>query len=174
MWCTHLLRLSLSCLIERWTWWDLCADQQAIIITNYNSHTPLMKSDCPPLAVDHVQKGQAFSTKNLFQPTGHREFILLSEPKRKCYIIKWYSWRREGCVVSIKQPPLGLIILQELTLPQMFVCLQLCIAVYMYDVSVEANKLYTPTVVFVHKEIMCAFLLQSTWFNYVQKQWKQA
>ena len=32
----------------------------------------------------------------------------------------------------------------------------------------------TPTVLLVHNEIMCAFLLQSTQLHYVKKQWKQA
>ena len=34
----------------------------------------------------------------------------LPEPKHKCYFIRWHSLWREGCIVSFRQPPVGLVI----------------------------------------------------------------
>ena len=124
--------LSLSSPIERWTRWGLHADQQATIITHEDSRTPLTKSDSPLSAVDHVWKGQAFSTIYL-QLTDLRVFILPLRTKSKCYFIGWHSLWREGYIASVGQPQ--------------------CVW--------GSNKMHTPSTVFAHNKITCAFLIHN-------------
>ena len=75
----------------------LHAHQQAIVIIYQDSHTPLMNSDYPLSAVGHVWNGLTFSTVHL----------QLTTPN----FIMWYSVWREGCIVSVAQPSLELVIL---------------------------------------------------------------
>ena len=92
--------------------------------------------------------------------TGYSSFP--SEPKSKHYFIGWLSLRREGCVVSVVQPPLVLVILAESYLRHRRVrVLQLCVAVYVCYVCMEAARCI-PYHCFVHNEIMHTILLQST------------
>ena len=108
----------------------LCVENSRLLFTYQDSRTPLMKSYCPPLPVDCVQKGQTFSTVHLLQLTGPRMFILPLRTK-KCYFIGWHSLSREGCVASVTQPLLGLVILVESDfVTDVCMCLQLCIAMY--------------------------------------------
>ena len=95
----HLLCLFFSHLIETWSQWGLCADQQAAFTIHQDSCTPLMKSDCPLLAMGRVQKAQALSTMLLQVPTA------TLGTKIQGYFIRWHSLQREGCIASVRQPP---------------------------------------------------------------------
>ena len=88
---------------QTWTRWVLCTQQQATVYMSGQLYTSY---------ADRVWKSQAFATMRLLQPTDPRIFIF-SLGTEKCYFIGWLSLRRDGCVVSIAQPPLGLVILGE-------------------------------------------------------------
>ena len=100
MWHMCLLHLSHFSLIEIWTWWSLHADQQASIIIHKDSCTHLMKSDHPLLAVDRVQKGQAFSTIYLLQLTGPGYSSFLLE-KGKLEVYECCHQHHHLCLVPI-------------------------------------------------------------------------
>ena len=144
-----LLRLSPFWLTER-TWWDLCADQQATVIAHYNSRTPLVQSNCPPLAMDKMWTGQTSSTMHLLQPC---TFFL--EPKSKCCFVGWHSlWANVG------QPPLGLVILVESWLCHRPVCVftTLCSDVYVICMCVEAATcILLPLFLYIMKLCVLSF-----------------
>ena len=83
---------------------------------NVSNRTVLLctitKSECSLLPADCVWNTQAFATVHLLQLTALRIFILSLETE-KCYFIGWLSLWREGCVASVTQPHLGLVILEE-------------------------------------------------------------
>ena len=130
-----------------------------------DSQTLCKKSECPYLPVNHMWKAPSFGTVHLLQLTGPKVFILL-KLKRKCYFNGWHTLRREDCIASVAQPTLGLLILGESKLfKDVYVFTALCNNVTVQCVC-GSNKMYTPTTVFVHNEIMCTFVSQSTYIMY--------
>ena len=95
------------------TWWALCTEQQAAVYISGQVHTPLTKSKCPLLPADCMRIAQAFATMCLLSQRAPQYSSFPSELKSLCYFVGWLSLQREGCVASIAQPPLGLLILRD-------------------------------------------------------------
>ena len=123
--CDALLHLSLSFVVERK--FRLLSDSQATYATHNEIIVRVTRSDYCLLAVGRVWKVYAslqcaFITR---RTQGYASF--LSEQKSKRYFVGQHSLRREGWVVSVKQPSPGLQFLDKANfVPELCVCLQLC------------------------------------------------
>ena len=82
--------LFLSFLIETWSESALLdGELVGCVIVHQDTHTYMCvtQSHCPLLAVDHMQKSQAFSTGRVLKQTGSCVLILPREVKSKCCFI---------------------------------------------------------------------------------------
>ena len=117
----HLLHLCLPSLIKSWTQCVWHTEQQAAV---YISGQPYISYEvrlsflaCGPCAEMPGCLYHDSSSANRYQGI-HPSF---QNQKVKCYFVGLHTtctlWR-EGCLASFRQPPLGLAILEELTLSQ--------------------------------------------------------
>ena len=128
-----------------------------VLFTYQDSRTPITKSECPLLPAHRVWKAQAFATLRLPHPTGQRIFILpLGTEKQVLLGLVTQFTEGQLCVEYCTTSSGTSNLSRELTLSRTCACVRaLRSRVYVLHVCVYGNsKMYTPTIVFVHNEIV--------------------